>query len=177
MAKGTTKLSQSYVLDSINSITMSYDNKIYNLLDKDICLCKNEVYFKGMLGGPDQLNGQNAKPVTCNCKKSRCLKLYCDCFKNGLQCGTDCKCEDCRNNDQYKTVKQKTIQEIKQRNNTAFLSIVQPQEVRLAPHPALLTHRLPLSHDGVACACACGRVGGRMHVSENVHPPPRAGVR
>ena len=29
---------------------------------------------------------------TCNCKKSKCLKLYCDCFTYGLTCGPECNC-------------------------------------------------------------------------------------
>lgn len=34
--------------------------------------------------------------VKCNCKKSKCLKLYCDCFAQGLSC-LDCNCSDCEN--------------------------------------------------------------------------------
>ena len=32
----------------------------------------------------------------CNCKKSRCLKLYCDCFANKTFC-KGCNCIDCHN--------------------------------------------------------------------------------
>ena len=28
-----------------------------------------------------------AKRTPCNCKKTKCLKLYCDCFRDGLKCG------------------------------------------------------------------------------------------
>jgi protein lin-54 len=33
----------------------------------------------------------------CNCKKSGCLKKYCECYQAGLTCGDNCKCEDCKN--------------------------------------------------------------------------------
>lgn len=33
----------------------------------------------------------------CHCKKSNCLKKYCECFQAGLKCGLNCKCEDCKN--------------------------------------------------------------------------------
>jgi len=34
----------------------------------------------------------------CFCKKSRCVKKYCDCFNAGLECGVGrCRCTDCAN--------------------------------------------------------------------------------
>lgn len=35
--------------------------------------------------------------VGCRCKKSKCLKLYCACFKAGNHCGEECICTDCAN--------------------------------------------------------------------------------
>lgn len=33
----------------------------------------------------------------CKCRKSKCLKLYCDCFANQSHCGIQCKCLECNN--------------------------------------------------------------------------------
>ena len=33
----------------------------------------------------------------CKCRKSQCLKLYCDCFSSQSHCGPLCKCTDCKN--------------------------------------------------------------------------------
>jgi hypothetical protein len=33
----------------------------------------------------------------CNCKKSKCLKLYCECFAKGRLCTSLCNCSDCCN--------------------------------------------------------------------------------
>ncbi|KAM3572227.1 hypothetical protein VYU27_005761 [Nannochloropsis oceanica] len=43
--------------------------------------------------------GRNNSPdrSNCNCKKSRCLKLYCECFRGGFTCGASCKCQNCAN--------------------------------------------------------------------------------
>jgi hypothetical protein len=33
----------------------------------------------------------------CNCKKSSCLKKYCECFQGSIFCTEICKCVDCKN--------------------------------------------------------------------------------
>jgi hypothetical protein len=34
---------------------------------------------------------------TCNCRNSRCLKLYCECFKSKGFCSSKCSCKNCHN--------------------------------------------------------------------------------
>lgn len=41
---------------------------------------------------------KSRKPC-CNCKKSRCIKLYCDCFAANLLC-EGCQCINCHNNEE-----------------------------------------------------------------------------
>merc|ERR1711862_779046 len=38
----------------------------------------------------------------CTCKKSACLKLYCQCFANSMYCSRDCQCVNCYNSVYYK---------------------------------------------------------------------------
>ena len=33
----------------------------------------------------------------CGCKKSKCKKKICKCFKAGKKCGPGCQCKDCEN--------------------------------------------------------------------------------
>jgi hypothetical protein len=33
----------------------------------------------------------------CNCRRSNCLKKYCECYSAGIKCGEHCKCDDCKN--------------------------------------------------------------------------------
>ena len=47
-----------------------------------------------VIGG---LRDQIEKIKICNCKRSNCLKLYCDCFQSGLHCGSMCNCQSCKN--------------------------------------------------------------------------------
>ncbi|CAN0034366.1 unnamed protein product, partial [Ectocarpus sp. 12 AP-2014] len=41
--------------------------------------------------------GKRSHNAGCNCKKSACLKKYCECFQAGVACGTNCKCVNCKN--------------------------------------------------------------------------------
>jgi hypothetical protein len=37
----------------------------------------------------------------CRCKRSRCMKKYCECYGAGLKCGENCICEDCQNGNEF----------------------------------------------------------------------------
>ncbi|KAH8421089.1 hypothetical protein KR222_010873, partial [Zaprionus bogoriensis] len=65
----------------------------------------------------DALGGSRRKH--CNCSKSQCLKLYCDCFANGEFC-QDCTCKDCFNNLDYEVKREHAIRSCLERNPSAF---------------------------------------------------------
>ncbi|XP_059471575.1 protein lin-54 homolog [Neocloeon triangulifer] len=61
----------------------------------------------------------NLKRKPCNCTKSQCLKLYCDCFANGEFC-FNCNCNTCFNNLEHEEDRQRAIRACLERNPTAF---------------------------------------------------------
>lgn len=71
------------------------------------------------------LNGLSTTETTsrprkpCNCTKSQCLKLYCDCFANGEFCN-NCNCNNCFNNLEHETERLKAIKTCLDRNPEAF---------------------------------------------------------
>ncbi|KAL3696725.1 hypothetical protein R1sor_010801 [Riccia sorocarpa] len=56
----------------------------------------------------------------CNCKKSKCLKLYCECFAAGTYCVGSCTCQDCFNKPEHEETVLATRQQIESRNPLAF---------------------------------------------------------
>ncbi|OCT58531.1 protein lin-54 homolog [Xenopus laevis] len=76
---------------------------------------------RGPLNGIISISSESAsrprKP--CNCTKSLCLKLYCDCFANGEFCN-NCNCTNCYNNLEHENERQKAIKACLDRNPEAF---------------------------------------------------------
>ncbi|TMW67930.1 hypothetical protein Poli38472_007602 [Pythium oligandrum] len=60
------------------------------------------------------------KKAPCNCKKSKCLKLYCECFASGGYCDESCNCVDCANTPANETVRQQAIAARLEKNPNAF---------------------------------------------------------
>ena len=56
----------------------------------------------------------------CKCKKSKCLKMYCECFAAGLLCNDTCKCLECANDNNHLEARKQAIEETLRKNSKAF---------------------------------------------------------
>jgi len=56
----------------------------------------------------------------CNCKRSYCLKLYCDCFSAGIYCTPTCNCLACSNNLSKEATRRDAVSVTIERNPNAF---------------------------------------------------------
>ncbi|KAH9800762.1 protein tesmin/TSO1-like CXC 5 [Citrus sinensis] len=59
------------------------------------------------------------KQKQCNCKHSRCLKLYCECFASGIYCD-GCNCVNCHNNVENEAARREAVEATLERNPNAF---------------------------------------------------------
>ncbi|KAJ6698823.1 TESMIN/TSO1-RELATED [Salix purpurea] len=64
-------------------------------------------------------DGTPKKQKQCNCKHSRCLKLYCECFASGTYCD-GCNCVNCYNNVENEAARREAVEATLERNPNAF---------------------------------------------------------
>ncbi|XP_024634048.1 protein tesmin/TSO1-like CXC 5 [Medicago truncatula] len=59
------------------------------------------------------------KQKRCNCKNSKCLKLYCECYAAGIYCD-GCNCQNCHNNLNNEAARKEAIGMTLEKNPNAF---------------------------------------------------------
>ena len=71
------------------------ENNNNNIINNNIIVNKNNSekinHSKKVITNP------KTKKVICNCTKSNCMKKYCECYKQGLNCNSLCRCIECKN--------------------------------------------------------------------------------
>jgi hypothetical protein len=97
---------------------------------------------------PSSGGKENGSPSTlrrgpCNCKKSKCLKLYCECFSMELYC-EGCNCNDCNNIPEFESIRGKAIKDTRSKNPNAF-------KPRISARPA--AGPTPQSGHNMGCKC------------------------
>ena len=69
--------------------------------------------------GKENADNDCSSRITCTCKNSKCLKLYCVCFAAEQYC-YDCKCNNCQNTPQFEAIRSKAIADTVAKNPKAF---------------------------------------------------------
>ena len=91
---------------------------------------------------------------SCNCKNSRCLKLYCECFSSGEYC-RNCNCINCYNNEEHESIRREAIASTLERNPTAF----RPKIATKAPEQPLREVSQGNASQRHSRGCACKKSG------------------
>uniref|UniRef100_A0A3Q2XCP3 Lin-54 DREAM MuvB core complex component n=1 Tax=Hippocampus comes TaxID=109280 RepID=A0A3Q2XCP3_HIPCM len=61
------------------------------------CLDRNPEAFKPKIGKGKEGESDRRHSKGCNCKRSGCLKNYCECYEAKIMCSSICKCVGCKN--------------------------------------------------------------------------------
>ena len=97
------------------NINMNVNNNIYHVnIGENIYNNNNNSAFTQKIE-----EEKSKKKFSCKCKKSECLKLYCDCFANGEKC-IGCNCSNCSNQIGNEFVINKTYEEVVGKNPIAM---------------------------------------------------------
>ena len=64
----------------------------------------------------------------CNCKKSKCLKLYCVCFASKRFCKEECKCNCCSNTEAFVSEIKKAQEVVLKKDKGAFNAKIKAKE-------------------------------------------------
>ena len=100
---------------NISNVSMSNNNINCNVIQQQ----KLENIKNIKPPPPSSTIETKSKRFVCKCKKSKCLKLYCDCFANGEYC-IKCNCQDCHNIIGNENEIRKAFIEIKDKNPIAM---------------------------------------------------------
>lgn len=88
-----------------------------------------------------------ADAPACRCKKTNCLKLYCECFLKGGICGLHCKCVDCMNTPAHQQIREMLLEDHYNKGTIAFNPLKPPAELPLEQPPKRER------------SCTCGKTG------------------
>ncbi|XP_052210805.1 protein tesmin/TSO1-like CXC 5 [Diospyros lotus] len=92
------------------------------------------------------------KQKQCNCRNSRCLKLYCECFASGAYCD-GCNCSNCHNNVEHEAARQEAVAAILERNPTAFRPKIANSPHRLRDGGEEAAEALVMAKHNKGCNC------------------------
>ncbi|KAK6913976.1 CRC domain, partial [Dillenia turbinata] len=114
------RVGQKHIVKPLNSNlekdTSLAENGVHTMEDAsqapDACLVNEERKLEN--------SGEPEGCKRCNCKKSKCLKLYCECFAAGVYCVEPCSCQDCFNKPIHEDTVLATRKQIESRNPLAF---------------------------------------------------------
>jgi len=101
------------------------------------------------------LRDQIEKAKQCNCKKSNCLKLYCECFASAIHCSSLCKCAKCQNNDH-------STENVRERSRVVF-GMLERNPNAFRPRPLVLA--------GAAAAATVAAGAGTSDASKKMKAP------
>ena len=95
--KITRKLSVVELQEKINQLNLIKEKSKISITQDEEKVREQRAQDQFPSNMRSKINAQQSDIVGCRCKKTHCLKLYCECFIKGEVCSPSCKCQDCLN--------------------------------------------------------------------------------
>ncbi|KAJ6775272.1 PROTEIN TESMIN/TSO1-LIKE CXC 4 [Salix purpurea] len=123
MTSGSDPVSKSLALTTVETDFVPFDNKdkVMENAAKTLMVVTEDFGISSPKMKRQKMEFLGASSCKrCNCKRSKCLKLYCECFAAGLYCIEPCSCLECSNNPAHEETVLETRKQIESRNPLAF---------------------------------------------------------
>jgi hypothetical protein len=72
---------------------------------------------------------KNHSKIGCSCTNTKCIQMYCRCFRNDTLCGSKCKCLNCVNRKQHTQIRTTLKNVLVEKDNLSFSKRFQKIEV------------------------------------------------
>jgi hypothetical protein len=149
----------------------------------------NDVDGREGATSPSQIESSHREEVTtmgCTCKKTKCLKLYCQCFAVKIYCAGNCRCLVCHNTVKFDKERKDAIRNILSRNPSAFDTKFKRTLPNKTIPDRMLSHKLGCKcrksacmkkycecyAGNVKCSASCRCVGCKNMPRGGLPPPP-----
>lgn len=76
-------------------------------------------------------NANKKIKVGCNCTNTKCIQMYCRCFKNGTYCNSKCKCQGCLNKSDNSQIRKKLKTMLVDEDKLSFINRFKTIEVSI----------------------------------------------
>ncbi|XP_006860889.1 PREDICTED: tesmin [Chrysochloris asiatica] len=136
------------------------------------CLDRNPEVFQPKIGLGRLAEAKPWPNKGCNCKRSGCLKNYCDCYEAKIMCSSICKCIGCKNYEE--SPEHKTLMSLQNNMEIGGLEGSHPlSPCKFSGPPKSRKDRQPftcISREVVETTCACllaqGEEAEKEHCSQ-----------